>query len=75
MDEINSDGNKALESLPGKGSSYRLQFNLSCLELLYNIIVVEKLDKVSEIDYTLLSAPVCTASYVETNHKVLRSYS
>lgn len=34
--------------------------------------MVEKLDKVSEIDYTLLSAPVCTASYVETNHKVLK---
>jgi hypothetical protein len=33
--------------------------------------VVEKIDKVSEIDYTLLSAPVSTASYVETNHKVL----
>ena len=32
--------------------------------------VIEKLDKVSEIDYTLLSAPVCTANYVETNHKV-----
>ena len=34
-------------------------------------IVIEKIDDVSEIDYTLLSAPVCTADYVETNHKVL----
>lgn len=32
--------------------------------------MIEKIDDVSEIDYTLLSAPVFTSNYVETNHKV-----
>lgn len=34
------------------------------------LLVVEKIDDVSEIDYTLLLAPIFTSSYVETNHKV-----
>ena len=64
---INTDGNKALETLPG---TYVGQPQ-SSLDTLSNASLVEvKIDDVSTINYQLVDVPTLTTGYIETNHKV-----
>lgn len=66
---IETDGNEALQTLPGKMHESLIRVVLIALWGISNL-VVEKLTDNSEIDFQLIQPPVFGESYLETLHKV-----